>query len=197
MKNLLKMIVMSVFYVLVFPFGFPSRAIYKLTGKYHLFAFFSELFSILPGIPGVLVRCCFYKQTLDQAYFDLRIGFGTVVTKMETRIGRRVITGGHAIISLSNIGDNAAIGSYVSILSGRYQHNFDKPDTNIMSESRFTVIQIGSNTFIGEKSLIMADIGSNTVIGAGSVVTKPVPDYVVAVGNPARIAKERPRPAAS
>ena len=30
-------------------------------------------------------------------------------------------------------------------------------------------------------------IGSNVVIGAGSVVTKDIPDNVVAVGNPCRV----------
>lgn len=30
-------------------------------------------------------------------------------------------------------------------------------------------------------------IGSNAVIGAGSIVTKDIPDNVVAVGNPCRV----------
>ena len=33
-------------------------------------------------------------------------------------------------------------------------------------------------------------IGDNTVIGAGSVVTKDIPAYVVAVGNPCRVLRE-------
>ena len=33
-------------------------------------------------------------------------------------------------------------------------------------------------------------IGDNTVIGAGSVVTKDIPDNVVAVGNPCRVLRE-------
>ena len=33
-------------------------------------------------------------------------------------------------------------------------------------------------------------IGDNTVIGAGSVVTKDIPENVVAVGNPCRIMRE-------
>jgi serine acetyltransferase len=38
---------------------------------------------------------------------------------------------------------------------------------------------------------VLADVGSHCVIGAGSVVTKPVPDYAIAVGNPARVIKDR------
>lgn len=33
-------------------------------------------------------------------------------------------------------------------------------------------------------------IGNNVVIGAGSVVTKDIPDNVIAVGNPCRVIKE-------
>ena len=33
-------------------------------------------------------------------------------------------------------------------------------------------------------------IGSNVIIDAGSVVTKDIPDNVVAVGNPCRVAKK-------
>ncbi|MBP1679483.1 MAG: hypothetical protein H6Q29_1394, partial [Bacteroidetes bacterium] len=38
------------------------------------------------------------------------------------------------------------------------------------------------------------DVGCNTIIGAGSVVVREVPDFVVAVGNPARVVKQRTRP---
>ena len=53
-------------------------------------------------------------------------------------------------------------------------------------------VHIGDNVWIGTGSLIMpgVTIGSNTVIGAGSVVTKDIPDNVVAVGNPCRVLRE-------
>ena len=50
---------------------------------------------------------------------------------------------------------------------------------------------IGSGTWIGENvCIISAKIGKNCVIGANSVVTSDVPDYCVAVGNPARVVKK-------
>ena len=39
--------------------------------------------------------------------------------------------------------------------------------------------------------MIMADVGDHCVIGAGSVVTKPVPDYAIAVGSPAKVIRYR------
>lgn len=50
-------------------------------------------------------------------------------------------------------------------------------------------ITVGDNTWIGGDVKVMpgVTIGSNTVIGSGSVVTKDIPDNVVAVGNPCRV----------
>lgn len=50
-------------------------------------------------------------------------------------------------------------------------------------------ITIGDNVWIGAGVHVMpgVTIGNNVVIGAGSVVTKDVPDNVVAVGNPCRV----------
>jgi acetyltransferase-like isoleucine patch superfamily enzyme len=42
---------------------------------------------------------------------------------------------------------------------------------------------IGANTVI----LPGVTIGKNAVVGASSVVTKSIPDYAIAVGNPARV----------
>lgn len=50
-------------------------------------------------------------------------------------------------------------------------------------------VKIGKNCWIGAGAIILpgVTIGDNTVIGAGSVVTKDIPDNVVAVGNPCRV----------
>ena len=53
-------------------------------------------------------------------------------------------------------------------------------------------VTIGDNVWIGGNTVILpgVHIGSNTVIGAGSVVTKDIPDWVVAAGNPCRVVKQ-------
>lgn len=50
-------------------------------------------------------------------------------------------------------------------------------------------ITVGDNVWIGGNVAVMpgVTIGSNTVIGGGSVVTRDIPDNVVAVGNPCRV----------
>lgn len=50
-------------------------------------------------------------------------------------------------------------------------------------------VSIGDNTWIGANTVIVpgVHIGKNVVIGAGSVVTKDIPDDVLAFGNPCRV----------
>ncbi len=51
---------------------------------------------------------------------------------------------------------------------------------------------IDNGCWIGEKVMILpgVHIGKKTIIGAGSVVTKDIPGYCIAVGNPAKVIKK-------
>ena len=53
-------------------------------------------------------------------------------------------------------------------------------------------VHIGKNCWIGAGVIIVPgiSIGDNVVVGAGSIVTKDLPDNVVAVGNPCRVLRE-------
>ena len=53
-------------------------------------------------------------------------------------------------------------------------------------------VHIGNNTWIGAGATIVpgVTIGENVVIGAGSIVTRDIPDNVVAVGNPCKVIRE-------
>ena len=55
----------------------------------------------------------------------------------------------------------------------------------------FPRVTIGRDSWIGERTVVMADVGKHCIIAAGSVVTKPVPDYAIAVGSPARVVRFR------
>jgi phosphonate metabolism protein (transferase hexapeptide repeat family) len=54
-------------------------------------------------------------------------------------------------------------------------------------------VDIGHDVWIGHAAIVLPGrtIGNGAVIGAGSVVTKDIPAYAVAVGNPARVVRKR------
>lgn len=88
-----------------------------------------------------------------------------------------------------NIGKYALIGPK----SGLYGaiHPFDVEARNEGIEKAKT-INIGDGAWLGGKVTVVpgVSIGKHSVIGAGSVVTKDIPDDVVAVGNPCRVIRK-------
>jgi acetyltransferase-like isoleucine patch superfamily enzyme len=101
------------------------------------------------------------------------------------------------------------IGRYVSIGPGvsafRRNHPHDRAsmhpyfyNTALGIAERETVpphpLVISDDAWIGANSIILPGcrrIGRGAVIGAGSVVTKDIPDYAIAAGNPARVLRFR------
>ncbi len=84
------------------------------------------------------------------------------------------------------IGDNALIGHNVVIATLNH---------NLRPEKRANLIpipvRIGKRVWIGSNTVILpgVTIGDNAVISAGSVVTKDVPENMIAVGNPAKVVR--------
>ena len=87
------------------------------------------------------------------------------------------------------IGDNAQIAPNVSIYTAGHPIH---PDSRNSGYEYGIDVTIGDNVWIGGNACIMpgVTIGNNVVIGAGSVVTKDLPDNVIAAGNPCRIIRE-------
>ena len=107
------------------------------------------------------------------------------------RLGTRVFFNFNCVVldvCQVSIGDYTLFGPGVQILTPlhptnaelRRRQEFGKP------------IEIGSDVWVGGGALILAGvrIGSRAVIGAGSVVTRDVPDGVLAAGNPCRVIRE-------
>ncbi len=84
------------------------------------------------------------------------------------------------------VGDNFLCGPNVAIYSA--SHPLHPAVRNTAYELGLDVV-IGDNVWIGGNSVICpgVTVGSNVVIGAGSVVTRDIPDWSFAAGNPARV----------
>lgn len=87
------------------------------------------------------------------------------------------------------IGKNAQIAPNVAIYTAGHPVH---PDSRNSGYEYGIDVTIGDNVWLGGNTVIMpgVHIGSNVVIGAGSVVTKDIPDDVIAVGNPCRVLRK-------
>jgi virginiamycin A acetyltransferase len=174
------------------PLWMPCRLERSLNQGESLFAMATELLSMIPGPPGIILRRGFFRATLESCAMDASIGFGTLLAHPEVKIGRGVYVGPRCSLGMVVLEDQVTIGSNVDVLSGRHQHAFEDPEQPVQEQERtFRRITIGHNTWIGNSAVIMADVGPFCVIGAGSVVVKPIAEGSVAVGNPATVRRQR------
>lgn len=105
------------------------------------------------------------------------------------RIGARVFINFQCVILDCNpvtIGDDCALGPGVHIYAAT--HPLDA-DARIQGPELGRPVSIGAKAWIGGGAIILpgVTIGEGTTIAAGSVVTKDIPAYVVAAGNPCRV----------
>lgn len=103
---------------------------------------------------------------------SLDIGSGSFVGRTEVHLHDRV-----------SIGRCVVINDGVKILTA--SHNVDARDFSLVKGP----IVIGDFAWIAVGAILLPgiSIGVGAVVGAGAVVTKDIPDYGIAVGNPARI----------
>ena len=153
------------------------------------------------GAHGLGTQDLFYSRTMIQLY-------GTVVVKGKACIGRGskisvgrearltlgenfMITGDSQIICHKEItfGNDCLLSWDILMMDTDFHHVLDTSGykTNIPKP-----INVGNHVWIGENAIVLkgVTIGDGAVIGAGSVVTKNIPAYCVAVGNPARVIRE-------
>lgn len=87
------------------------------------------------------------------------------------------------------IGSNTMIGPNVTIATAGHPI---LPELREKAYQYNAAVHIGKNCWLGAGVIVLpgVTIGDNSVIGAGSVVTKDIPENVVAVGNPCKVLRE-------
>ena len=114
---------------------------------------------------------------------------GLDISKMSTIGSGVLINSKVSIAAHTTIGNFVTINRHVSI--GHHTVISDycsiNPGTNIAGN-----VTIGEGTTIGMGTNVIDSrrIGKNTIIGAGSVVTKDIPDNVIAYGNPCKVIRD-------
>lgn len=85
---------------------------------------------------------------------------------------------------------HALLGSGVAILDSDF-HDL-RPTHRRGGAPAMAPVRLGENVFVGDGVRILkgVSVGAHSVIGAGSVLTRSIPEGVVAAGNPARVIRE-------
>ena len=164
----------------------------RLLGRDRALEGSTQTLSLIPGIVGQYFRRAFLTQVLDCCHPSSLVEFGTIFSKVGTRIENNVYIGPRCHIGLAHLERDVLIGPGVHIPSGPLTHGTADPTQRIQNQpGLLQIVRIGAGTWIGSGAVIMADVGCDSVIGAGAVVTKPIPDQVIAAGIPARVIRNR------
>ena len=115
------------------------------------------------------------------------------LTKSTSTIGNNVSINRNSVLrGKFSIGNDVSIAPNCMIVGAN--HNFSDLAIPIKKQGVSNKgIVISDDVWIGANCVILDGfvIGKGVVIGAGSIVTKDVPEYSVAVGNPCRVIKRR------
>jgi acetyltransferase-like isoleucine patch superfamily enzyme len=119
--------------------------------------------------------------------------FSTINNGMgDVSIGNNAIIGiGNVIIGPVSIGNNVILAQHVGILA--MNHGYKDTSMPIRYQKcTCALITIGDDSWIGSNAIVTAGVtvGKHSIVAAGSVVTRDIPPYSVAAGNPARIIRQ-------
>jgi acetyltransferase-like isoleucine patch superfamily enzyme len=198
MKRAMKTLADGVALVMVLPcwLGFLLGSV--VLGRCKAFPGWSQAMSLPPGLVGTYLRRAFYRLVFPRCGADCCLSFGAIFSHPTAEVGRAVYVGPFCCLGDVTLEDDVLIGSHVSITNGTAQHGTARLDIPVREQpGAYPRVTVGRDTWIGDRAVVMADVGRHCVIGAGSVVTKPVPDYAIAVGSPARVIGSRQQAAAS
>lgn len=191
-REAVKWAVRAVANVFVFPVLLVHWLKVPLIGRDRALEGSSELLALVPGLTGQYLRRAFLAWAIEHCHPSASIGFGTVFSKAGARVDANAYIGGHCHIGLVHVGRDVLIASGVHVTSGARMHGTDDVSRPIKEQQGVnTLVTIGPGAWVGSGSVVMADVGRDSIVGAGAVVTKPVPDRVVAAGVPAKVIRGR------
>jgi len=152
----------------------------------------SQALALLPGLPGRYMRQAFLARVLAHCDKTAVVEFGTTFSQTAARLEERVYIGPHCHLGLVHIEAYVMLGAAVEIPSGAHTHQHASGDEMIQLQPlNRQLVRIGKGAWLGSGAIVMADVGAGTIVGAGSVVTRPLPENVVAAGVPARVLRPR------
>jgi virginiamycin A acetyltransferase len=152
----------------------------------------TQAWACVPGLTGQYLRRAFLARTLQSCAADATIEFGTLFSSVKASIGARAYVGPRCHLGWAVIDQDVLLAAGVHVPSGARTHGTNDPSAPIRDQPTLkTAVRIGAGTWVGSAAVVLADVGRDCVVGAGAVVTRPIPDYSVAGGVPARVLRSR------
>jgi len=192
MKRVLKRTIIVLFQLAVLPIWLAYKLEVLLLRRKEAFYGYSQLLCLFPGIVGNYIRYAFYRMTIASLGNDCSICFGVTLVHPEIRIGHGVYIGPWCNLGLCTIEDDVLFGSDVHVISGFNQHGHTDVSVPVREQpGELLNVKIGQDCWIGNKAVIGNHVGEKSIVGAASLVVNEVPPYSVAVGNPAKVVRDR------
>lgn len=126
------------------------------------------------------------KLTTIEDFCTVNNGSGDIILGDRVRVGI-----GSVLIGPITMGNGSGLGQHVFVAGFNHGYGDGSKNSSVQPlDIKPTVI--GEEAHIGANSVVVAGvtIGKRCQVGAGSVVTKDIPPFSVAVGNPARVVKQ-------
>jgi acetyltransferase-like isoleucine patch superfamily enzyme len=192
LRELAKALARGVAAVLVAPELLSYRVRAVLLGRDRALEGSSQTLALVPGLFGQYLRRAFLTRVLDHCHPSATVEFGTIFSQAAARIEANAYVGPRCHLGLVHLERGALLAAGVHVPSGRHTHGTGDPTKPIREQPLARQpVRIGAGAWVGSAAVVMADVGRDTVVGAGAVVTRPLPDGVVAVGVPARVIRSR------
>lgn len=151
-----------------------------------------QALSRIPGLRGQYLRRAFLSRVLaGGCATSAVIEFGTLFSKAGGRIDENVYVGPRCHLGLVHLERDVMLAAGVHIPSGPNTHGTEAGRPMREQPGTKQLVRIGAGSWIGSNAVVLADVGRDSIVAAGAVVTKPLPDHVVAAGVPAKIIRQR------
>ncbi|PSL40704.1 maltose O-acetyltransferase [Planomicrobium soli] len=139
------------------------------------------------------IRLFFAKRILEEIGTDCNIEKGAIFSS-RTKLGSGSGIGINCkIFGEVKIGNDVMIGPEVAIYSRNHMISDVNIPMRLQGYTEHQVVEVEDDVWIGHGVIILPGvrIGKGSVIGSGSIVTKSIPSYSIAIGNPAKVVKKR------
>lgn len=168
------------------------RARRALVGYERAYLGLSERAAGWPGVLGHRMRAAAHRGMGSSVGAYAVLAYGVVLERPPLSVGEMTVLGHYTNVQNADIGRDCLIGDFVLVVDGTSQHESERLDIPLNAQDGTVQrVRIGEDTLIGGHAWIAADVGSHCIVGAGSVVTRPVPDYKIVAGIPARVIGDR------